>query len=465
MRRIVFTIFGIIFLTSLMYSQNHRSLKEQHEFFNHKIEKEKRQIKEHDPIVFQKQNKSKVNTDKGILYRPAVVYIDDSMKKQTYTYNANGNVLTALEEKWSNGAWVNDTRNTYTYDTQGNELTMLREYWQNGVWVNYCRYSYTYDFDGKELTKSTEYWENGDWTYAERYNYSYNINGTIYTEILENWSMGGWINVMKTTWTYDAQGNLLTELHELGNNVWLLSSRITYTFDTQGNTYKRLYEKWYNGGWVNSNCNTYTHDSQGNQITNLIENWDNGIWVNSMRYDYTYDAQGNKLTDLWQHWRNESWVEVLLRTYAYDNNNNGISGTSDSWNGISWAPYTGPIDIKYNNNEDLISIYAKKASVKYISFTAVENFENLPNNFTLSQNFPNPFNPSTTISFDIPKSEFVTLKVFDILGKEVTTLINEEMIAGNYTKTWDAKNLSSGVYFYKLQAGKFTETKKMVLVR
>ncbi len=85
--------------------------------------------------------------------------------------------------------------------------------------------------------------------------------------------------------------------------------------------------------------------------------------------------------------------------------------------------------------------------------------------FNLSQNYPNPFNPSTTIKFAIPQNEFVTLKIYDILGKEVTTLINEEMIAGNYTKTWDANNLSSGVYFYKLTAGKFTETKKMMLVR
>ena len=82
-----------------------------------------------------------------------------------------------------------------------------------------------------------------------------------------------------------------------------------------------------------------------------------------------------------------------------------------------------------------------------------------------SQNYPNPFNPSTNINFTLPNTEFVTLKIYDILGKEVKTIVNEELSAGNYTKTWDANNLSSGVYFYKLTAGKFTETKKMMLVR
>ena len=86
-------------------------------------------------------------------------------------------------------------------------------------------------------------------------------------------------------------------------------------------------------------------------------------------------------------------------------------------------------------------------------------------NYTLCQNYPNPFNPSTNINFTLPKTEFVTLKIYDALGKEVTTIINEELNAGNYTKTWDSKNLSSGVYFYKLDVGGFTETKKMMLMR
>ena len=81
------------------------------------------------------------------------------------------------------------------------------------------------------------------------------------------------------------------------------------------------------------------------------------------------------------------------------------------------------------------------------------------------QNYPNPFDPSTNINFTLPSPEFVTLKIYDILGKEVTTLVNEELNAGNYTKTWNANNLSSGVYFYKLNAGKFSETKKILLVR
>ncbi|MDR3627381.1 MAG: T9SS type A sorting domain-containing protein, partial [Ignavibacteriaceae bacterium] len=79
--------------------------------------------------------------------------------------------------------------------------------------------------------------------------------------------------------------------------------------------------------------------------------------------------------------------------------------------------------------------------------------------------FPNPFNPSTNISFSIPSRAFVSLKVFDIRGREIATLINEDLPAGLYTKEWNANSFSSGVYFYRIKAGNFIATKKLVLVK
>ena len=86
-------------------------------------------------------------------------------------------------------------------------------------------------------------------------------------------------------------------------------------------------------------------------------------------------------------------------------------------------------------------------------------------NFSLFQNYPNPFNPSTKIKFVIPKSSFVNLKVYDVLGREIVTLVNEEKSAGEYEIEFDATGLPSGVYIYKLQAGSYTSFKKMILLR
>jgi DNA-binding beta-propeller fold protein YncE len=95
----------------------------------------------------------------------------------------------------------------------------------------------------------------------------------------------------------------------------------------------------------------------------------------------------------------------------------------------------------------------------------VEVIAGTPTAFLLNQNYPNPFNPSTTISYTLPQAEQVTLKVYDVLGHEVATLVNEIKAAGNYTAMFNADKFSSGIYFYKLQAGNFAETKKMMLVK
>jgi hypothetical protein len=91
--------------------------------------------------------------------------------------------------------------------------------------------------------------------------------------------------------------------------------------------------------------------------------------------------------------------------------------------------------------------------------------EILSQNYRLLQNYPNPFNPSTTISFNLPTKSFVTLKIYDIIGREVATLVNDDLIAGSYTRRWNAVNMSSGLYFYRLQIGSITETKKLVLLK
>ena len=89
----------------------------------------------------------------------------------------------------------------------------------------------------------------------------------------------------------------------------------------------------------------------------------------------------------------------------------------------------------------------------------------VPKVYALNQNYPNPFNPTTEISFDLPVASHVELTIFNILGQEVETLINEDMEAGPQSKTWDAAPYSSGVYFYRILANDFTDTKKMVMLK
>jgi photosystem II stability/assembly factor-like uncharacterized protein len=90
---------------------------------------------------------------------------------------------------------------------------------------------------------------------------------------------------------------------------------------------------------------------------------------------------------------------------------------------------------------------------------------NIVKNFKLDQNYPNPFNPSTTISYQIPQNEFVTLKVYDITGRVIQTLVNENKSAGKYDIKFEGNNLSSGIYLFRLKAGEYTSIKKMILMK
>jgi photosystem II stability/assembly factor-like uncharacterized protein len=89
----------------------------------------------------------------------------------------------------------------------------------------------------------------------------------------------------------------------------------------------------------------------------------------------------------------------------------------------------------------------------------------IPIQFSLSLNYPNPFNPSTNIKFALPKNNYVTLKIYDALGREIATLVNEQLKAGTYQVDWDGSNYANGVYYYKLMAGDFVETKKMLMIK
>ena len=103
-------------------------------------------------------------------------------------------------------------------------------------------------------------------------------------------------------------------------------------------------------------------------------------------------------------------------------------------------------------------------------FTGIKNEDFRPHNYTVAQNFPNPFNPNTMIEFSLPRTEKTTIRVFDLLGREITTLLDQQLASGKHQVTWDGRDQSgqlvgSGVYFYRVEAGKFLKTVKMILMR
>ena len=109
--------------------------------------------------------------------------------------------------------------------------------------------------------------------------------------------------------------------------------------------------------------------------------------------------------------------------------------------------------------------YAEIDNLSFDILSSIDDKTETVKDFSLEQNYPNPFNPSTLINYQIPNSGFVSLKVYDIIGNEVATLVNKQQTAGNYSVQFNASGLPSGVYLYRLQAGSRVETRKMTLLK
>ncbi|HRE41800.1 MAG TPA: T9SS type A sorting domain-containing protein [Ignavibacteria bacterium] len=153
-------------------------------------------------------------------------------------------------------------------------------------------------------------------------------------------------------------------------------------------------------------------------------------------------------------------VELRHTGFTGTSRNNDAIGTAipgylDQFSACWTGSYTGTAGSQGN------FVVLKLNSV----MTNIENDPVTPVSFDLKQNYPNPFNPFTQISFSIPKSDLVTLKIYDKLGREIQTLVNEFKTAGNYSVGFMGDNLSSGTYYYRIQSGDFVSTKKMILIK
>jgi hypothetical protein len=181
-------------------------------------------------------------------------------------------------------------------------------------------------------------------------------------------------------------------------------------------------------------------------------------WNAGRVYDYSISVSSD----------NNNWVSVVSQT---------TSASNEEWTIDEFSPITGRyVRVHFINNNQSTWAGLWEAEIWGSDATVIDPVNtNLLSGFALGQNYPNPFNPTTTINYSIPTSSFVTLVIFDVLGNEVVTLINEEKpegvyevkfsTAGGSSFTREVNNLTSGIYFYRLQAGSFAETKKMILLK
>ncbi|MCW9065142.1 MAG: T9SS type A sorting domain-containing protein [Ignavibacteriaceae bacterium] len=268
-----------------------------------------------------------------------------------------------------------------------------------------------------------------------------------------------------------------------------------YSLNKSGNTNRFLF--WVNlGSWVSSPLSsTSTTVGEWYHIAGVYNGAEIMIYVNGvMEGSSSYSGPIPTTTDNFYiggdvgsgvEWFNglidelSVWNKALTQTQIQTVMNDSLSAayyeTSDSGLVAYWK-FDALEDLGVNSDgaDDVrdLSIYGNHVDLEGDAFieiggpAAVETISNeIPTEYSLEQNYPNPFNPSTKIEYRIPEVSFVLLKVYDILGNEVATIVNQEQAAGVYRADFSGINLTSGTYFYKIQVGSFIETKKMILIK
>ena len=385
-------------------------------------------------------------------------WVNDSFDE--YSYNDINLLDTIIVSKRNNGGVLeNAYKETFSYDSIA-RISFSNEWYWNGGWEEYYRYYYSFSSNNNLLYINKYTWANPGWLYINKYSYNWNSLNDTTRITLEGLDMfhGGWRYFWKVEFSYDSLNSLITKdkFDYYSQNNWRPELRDQYFYDNNRNNIENIRLEWNSTDsiWVNVYRYSYEYDSNNILISTLYQDWqtDSSNWVNVWRETYTYTPQ-NKLTTMFKEtWSTETgWQNYALRTYYYDNNDNWTEKLTQLWDGSDWKNY-------YRH----LATWLKPVSVKEEQVTLISYY--------LYNNFPNPFNPSTKIKFKIPgqarnDNTMVSLKVYDILGKEIAVLVNEEKPSGEYEVELSGMNLPTGIYFYTLRAGNFSETKKMILLK
>jgi len=275
---------------------------------------------------------------------------------------------------------------------------------------------------------------------------------------------------------YDTLGRIFrTEYYYIQNKDSNYYIQRTIFQDSGNCTRREIHQKMVMDNWVDDRIEEYYLNKDGSPIKHISKTWDEKGVCKIREYVYTYDTFGREIemaeglknrevtsysidgrtTDrIRQEFSFGGWVNQI-RTVTYLNDDSDIAEIISQFysSAAGWKNY-----IRYLYYYDRVLI---KPPIQNI--TKEENGE--LSQFKLSHNYPNPFNAMTQIQFTVPRQAHVTLKIYDILGREVATLVNEIKGVGSYTAVWDGQNMASGIYYYQLTSVGYSLSRKMNLIK
>lgn len=354
-----------------------------------------------------------------------------------FYYNDRNKISELLISENSGSGWGNSLRNNLIYDSLNRLKQEINLGWHVNKWDTLSRINYSYE-SGLLVNEVFQIYENMTWLNSTRGNYVYDTSQTLSHYFVEKWTNNNWYN-------------------------WFLS---TYYSSLPSRVDSILFQTWSNDEWQKDKKTNFFYS--GNQIdldSLVVSLWDGLSWSSFLKREVIIDANHNTIEQIDKTWNGYSWLNEIRRFFSYNAFNFIELVYCDIWDNNEWIRGDGDIFFHYENGFT-VSLFTNSVSAYYSQTTDVDKEETLGiRNYSLSQNYPNPFNPITKIEFSIPSTDNVELKVFNLLGVEISTLLNKQMPAGRYILEFNADGLPSGIYLYRVVSGKFAVSKKMVLLR
>ncbi len=362
---------------------------------------------------------------------------------------------TKVVQAWRDSAWVNKAKKVKTYDDNG-YLSQKDSYkYRDGEWSLKGMTVFENNENGDPATTTNQAYRNDAWRNRYRINFSYNDGGLLMSKVEQKWRQDLWRNRKETALEYEGELCVNRTISKWRDSTWVDRAVQELSYNDAGDRTEKVTYKWRDSTWTPKHRVVYSYNENSDLSEKLFYKWNDSDWVDKARASVGYDDNQIPVQVLLEKKDStDAWVNVSLRENTYSDNGLLTEKVQSKWRDENWLPRKR-YEYNYSTDRGVLSAGAPAA---------------LPKKIVLSQAYPNPFNPATTISYRLLDANHVRVDIYDMVGNKVCTLVNQRQDAGTRTILWNAINdrgqpVAAGVYLYTVQAGGDWISKKMVLLK
>ena len=362
---------------------------------------------------------------------------------------------TKVVQAWRDSAWVNKAKKVKTYDDNG-YLSQKDSYkYRDGEWSLKGMTVFENNENGDPATTTNQAYRNDAWRNRYRINFSYNDGGLLMSKVEQKWRQDLWRNRKETALEYEGELCVNRTISKWRDSTWVDRAVQELSYNDAGDRTEKVTYKWRDSTWTPRHRVIYSYNDNAALSEKLVYKWTDSAWVDKARASVGYDDNQNLVQVLLEKKDStDAWVNVSLRQNTYSDNGLLTETVQSKWRSENWLPRRR-CEYIYSTDRGVLSAGAPAA---------------LPKKIALSQAYPNPFNPATTISYRLLEANHVRVDIYDMVGNKVCTLVNQRQDAGTRSILWNAANdrgqpVAAGVYLYTVQAGGDWISKKMVLLK